>query len=187
MTDREEETATLATTGAGMTAADTMETQTTTGRGPGGRRSTAIVGATVGETTSFQTATAATITATSGGAALRGAQRLLDAPGHTPPHGLALHPQPRRPKTKLSLTLPRRDCSLPRRTRSRMRTERALCSSTTSRPRLVSPSSDGGCTFSRVTSKSVRALFSLSPPAALTLCSRRSAPYPSPKCIPHRS
>ena len=127
MTDREKEAATLVTTGPGTTDAGTTETQTTTGRGPGGRWSIAILEATIGEMTSFPIATAAMTMVTSGGVALRGAQHLLGAPVRTPAHGLALHPQPRHPKTRLSLTLPRRDCSLLRRTRSRMWTERALC------------------------------------------------------------
>ena len=169
MTDGEDEKATTAktgagrdgTTGAGTTAADTTETQTTTGISPDG--STTIVEVTLGETTSIATATAATTTVTSAGGARRGAQRLLDAPVRTPAPGLALHLRPRRPKTRQNPTLLRRVCLPPPRTRSRMRTGRALYSNTTSRPRLVSPSSGGGCMFSKVASKSVRA-FSLSLP-----------------------
>lgn len=50
-------------------------------------------------------------------AATTSAWRLLDTSILTPSHGLALHfalhPQPRCPKTRPSLTLPRRDCLLP--------------------------------------------------------------------------
>jgi hypothetical protein len=106
------------------------------------------------------------------------------------------HPPRRRRRTKGSLTLPRRACSLQRRTRSRIRTERARCSSITNLPRLASPSSGGGCTFSRATNKSVRPFcLSIYPVLASNMPIRclfgashyRSTPYPSPKCVPHRS
>jgi smad nuclear-interacting protein 1 len=60
------------------------------------------------------------------------------------------------PEDKTKPNLRRRACSRPRRTRSRIRTERAPCSNTMSRLRLASLLLGGGFTFSRVMSKSVR-------------------------------
>ena len=111
---------------------------------------------------------AVTVATTSAGILHGAALRPLDVPvrflAHVPTPATAIatsrarNRPPRRlhPRTRGSPTLPRRACSLQRRTRSRIRTERARCSSTTSRQRLASPLPGGGCTFSRATSKSVR-------------------------------
>jgi hypothetical protein len=115
------------------------------------------------------------VATTSAGILLSGALRPLDvpvrilAPVRTPETAIATsrarnRPLRRlRPRTKGNPTLPRQACSPQRRTQSRIRTERARCSSITSRQRLASPLSDGGCTFSRATSKSVRPFLSFHP------------------------
>jgi hypothetical protein len=174
-------------------------------RGPRGMsNSTAIkIEATVRETT--MNATAVTVATTSAGTLYGAALHLLDAPVlilipvriPAPATSRARrHPLRRRRRTKGSPTLPSRACSLQRRTRSRIRTERARCSSITNLPRLANPSSGGGCTFSRATNKSVRpfclpiypVLASNMPIRCLFGASHyRSTPYPSPKCVPHRS
>jgi hypothetical protein len=154
---------------------------------------------TVSETTAI-----AVSVATSAGV-LRGVPHHLDVRvrilARTRTRGLVHHPQHQRPKTRPSPISRRRACSRPRRTRSRIRTERAPCSNTMSRLRLASLLLGGGFTFSRVMSKSVRSrplLFFLHHRAyfeqhailfnpALFLRCRRFAPYTSPKCVPHRS
>ena len=81
--------------------------------------------------------TAITVTAVTSAGALRGVRHRLDARVHIRARGLAPHPP--RLRTRRSPILPRRACSRPRRTRSRMPTGRAPCSNTMSRPRLASP------------------------------------------------
>ena len=154
-------------------------------------------------------ASAVSVATTSAGILRGAALRLLDvpvrilAPVPTPAPSRARNRPPRRlhPRIRRSPTLRRRACLPQRRTRSRIRTERARCSSTTSRQRLASPLLGGGCTFSRATSKSVRPTSSpficLSITRPYLLITRsfdvllgfllRFTPHPSPKCVPHRS
>lgn len=102
---------------------------------------------------------------------LRGVLHHLDVHVRIPLHarGLVHHPQHHHPPMTRPSPISRRlACSRPRRTRSRTRTERALCSNIMSRRRLASLLLGGGFTFSRVMSKSVRSrpsflLYSLSP------------------------
>lgn len=96
--------------------------------------------------------------ATSVGAVLRDDPHHLDVHVHNLAHarGLVHNPHHHPPKTRPSPISRHQACLPPRRTRSSIRTERALCLNTMNRLRLADLLLGGGFTFLRVMSKSVR-------------------------------